>query len=328
MRIALRALMAAVAAFVFTAVNGAAPAKSQDRSLEDIVVRSAWYFGNLTRPNLRVGPPSFRVALRGEVIPSGCISRPMDTRVYGSHYCPATKTIVLEIAQLENIRRRYGSGGVAYVVAHEYAHFMQDYAGIMLPKPYQELHADCMAASLLLGGGGHAVRTLGINADDVRAMAVTAFASGGTTHGTSEQRLQAVAYGAVNTLISCDAFAGVKRSSEVTGRPEGDRVATRSGTPTIQSAPITNQPGFAYIGTAPSWDGTTTPVYISEMHFGQDGVIGMMIKTRMNAISTNLQTRKAFVDCRNGISWFHAFEYMKNEPDRGWAILVRQKYCN
>lgn len=328
MRKILRTLIAAVAPVMFTHVIGAVPANSQDRSLEDIVVRSAWYFTNLTRPNLRVSPPSFRVALRGEVIPSGCISRPMDSTVYGSHYCPATQTIVLEIAQLENIRRRYGSGGVAYVVAHEYAHFMQDYADILLPKPYQELHADCIAASLLLGGGGHAVRTLGINADDARAMAATAFASGGgTTHGTSEQRLQAVAHGASNTLLDCDAFAGVRRSPNVAAYPQSGQVATRSRTPTIQSAPITNQPGFSYIGTAPSWDGTTTPVYVSEMKVGQDGVLSMMIKTRMNAISSSLQTTRAFVDCRSGGSWFHASEYMKNKPDMGWASLVRQKYC-
>jgi len=323
-----KSIIGASAAIFFTAVSGDAPVKSQDRSLEEIVTRSAWYFTNLTRPNLQVDPPRFRVALRGEIIPDGCISRPLDSTVYGSHYCPATKTIVLEIAQVESIRRRHGSGGVAYVVAHEYAHFMQDYAGIVLPEPYQELHADCMAASLLLGNQGHAIRTLGINADDVRAMAETAFsAGGGATHGTSEQRLRAVAFGAKNTLLDCDAFAGVRRSPSVSANPQAGQVATGSRTPTIQSAPITNQPGFSYIGTAPSWDGTTTPVYVSELKADQDGVLSMMIKTRMNSISPSLQTQRAFVDCRRGGSWFHASDYMKSRPDMGWASLVRQKYC-
>lgn len=321
-------LIGLITTVALAALTGSNPAKSQDRSLEEIVTSSAWYFNKLTRPNLKVDPPRFRVAARGEKIPGGCISRALDSTVYGSHYCPATRTVVLEVAQLENIRRRYGSGGVAFVVAHEYAHFMQDYAGIRLPAPYQELHADCMAASLLLGGHGHAVKVLGINRDDVRAIARTAFAiGGGTTHGTSEQRLNAVAFGANNSLLDCDAFAGVRREPNVARGQASGQVATRSRTPTIQSAPITNQPGFAYIGTAPSWSGTTTPVYISQLQEERDGVLSMMIRTRMNSISPNLQTRKAFVDCRRGISWFHAFENMKIEPDQGWARLVRQKYC-
>jgi hypothetical protein len=198
------------------------PARARDASLAEIVSATSSYFSNLTRPNLKVSPPRFHIALQGEQIPGGCYSKPGDKTVYGSSYCPATNTIILEIVQLENIRRRYGAGGVAFIVAHEYAHFMQDYAGIRLKDPYHELHADCMGASLLLSGDGHAIRHLGIRKSDVVAMVQTAFAiGGGRVHGSSSQRLNAFMHGAQNSLIECDYYAGVRpRPSTVAIKPQ------------------------------------------------------------------------------------------------------------
>jgi hypothetical protein len=116
---------------------------------------------------------------------------------------------------MENIRRRYGSGGVAFVIAHEYAHYMQDAAGIELANPFQELHADCMAGSLLLSGDGHAIHHLNINQSDITAMVRTAFSvGGGDVHGTSEQRLSAFFYGATNSLLDCDSYAGLRQTGK------------------------------------------------------------------------------------------------------------------
>lgn len=190
------------------------PLHANEASLRTVIESSVWYLGNTLSHNLNVAPPAVHIAFRGEILPAGCVSRPSDYTVYGSHYCGKTRTIVLELAQLENIRIKYGDAGVAFAIAHEYAHFMQDYASVRVADPFFELHADCMAASILLGGNNHAIQRLGIDQNDILEMLRTAYAvGGGSVHGTSEQRVNAFLHGARNSLLDCDNYAGVRRDA-------------------------------------------------------------------------------------------------------------------
>lgn len=68
--------------------------------------------------------PRLLIALPGDRIPDGCISREGVREIWGSHYCPKTMTVVLEVYELETMRREFGDGAIAYAIAHEYAHYL------------------------------------------------------------------------------------------------------------------------------------------------------------------------------------------------------------
>lgn len=121
---------------------------SKELGLRDVgTLVSSYLNSSLKRAGYK--EPKLLLALPGDRIPSGCQSRRGSTEVYGSHYCPKTQTVVLEIYELETLRRKFGDGAVAYAIAHEYSHYIQDQLGINLADPYNELHADCMAGALL-----------------------------------------------------------------------------------------------------------------------------------------------------------------------------------
>ena len=48
----------------------------------------------------------------------------------GSHWCALTNTIVIDFDQAESFRTNFGDGSVVYIVAHEFAHWMQYQFGI------------------------------------------------------------------------------------------------------------------------------------------------------------------------------------------------------
>ncbi|MEM7566876.1 MAG: neutral zinc metallopeptidase [Pseudomonadota bacterium] len=82
----------------------------------------------------------------------------------GPHYCPADKTIYMDLTFFEKLRTRYGAPGdfaIAYVVAHEVGHHIENLLGILPQVQAQqrqlslvgsndlsvrvELMADCLA---------------------------------------------------------------------------------------------------------------------------------------------------------------------------------------
>jgi predicted metalloprotease len=89
--------------------------------------------------------------------------------------------------------RTYGDFAVAYIVAHEYGHQIQDELGLHAPTPAQELQADCFAGLW----ANHAMRENRLEEGDVRealnaALAVGDFAAGSPGHhGTPRQRAAA-----------------------------------------------------------------------------------------------------------------------------------------
>lgn len=173
------------------------PAKSQEMSLGEVLSTTVSYLQVTSFKDLKARPPIFKLAAEGQVSLSGCAKSQFDHIVTGSYYCSKDNTIILAYGQIENIRRRYGDAGVAFVVFHEYAHYLQALNGIALPPPYNELFADCIAGALLQASEKSG--TLKYDEKDALEILATAYSiGGGSEHGTSEQRMEAVTVGATD----------------------------------------------------------------------------------------------------------------------------------
>ena len=131
-------------------------------------------------------------------------------------YCPADDTIYVAQRLAARFYRSVGDFGVAYVVAHEYAHNVQNELGrLSAPgrtstKPF-ELQADCMA-----GLWGNSVYAEGrIDRSDVEEAIRTAYAVGDfdygspNHHGTPDERREAWITGFESgDPRDCSRFAG------------------------------------------------------------------------------------------------------------------------
>ena len=109
----------------------------------------------------------------------------------GSYYCRSTHTIILDQDQLNWFYNEFGPSSVAYVVAHEFAHAMQNRFDAYPDGVALELQADCFAGILINIGSDE----LGITRKDVLDMSYAAYGIGGTSHGTGAQRSYALMAG-------------------------------------------------------------------------------------------------------------------------------------
>ena len=82
----------------------------------------------------------------------GCKGSNEGFDVAGSYYCPPDHTIVLDPVQLKTFIKAFGNSSVAYVVAHEFAHALQNALEIRLQDPNHELQADCLAGYFIQKG--------------------------------------------------------------------------------------------------------------------------------------------------------------------------------
>ena len=133
----------------------------------------------------------------------GCISNyggRVATDVGGTSYCPRVNTIYIVQEQLEPLFRYFGPAAIAYVIAHEYAHYIQTSFGLEYVQPVSELQADCISGAILGQGGNE----LGITNQDIINMALAAYTIGSKSHGTGAQRAYAVYAGfGLSEEISC-----------------------------------------------------------------------------------------------------------------------------
>jgi uncharacterized protein len=176
--------------------------------LDDVLVSVDRYW---TRTLAAAGRPEPRVARvwvePGEILRTGCGVAADDSAAF---YCPTDDTIYVAVVLAARLWRgiagdfpgeRAGYGhavgdfGLAYVVAHEYAHNVQEELGLYTQTPRTgvepfELQADCMA-----GLWGNSVYREGkLEPGDVEEAMSTAAAAGDFDfgnlqhHGTPEQR--------------------------------------------------------------------------------------------------------------------------------------------
>ncbi|KGG14397.1 neutral zinc metallopeptidase [Prochlorococcus marinus] len=136
-------------------------------------------------------PPQVISISANRIVYGGCGSYLSGEEVGGSSYCGSTNTIFLVPSQLKGFEEEFGPSAVAYVVAHEFAHAVQNAYGIRLPVPNHELQADCLAGVFIKEGS----EELGITREDTIAMAKVAYSIGDDTHGTGEQRAYALTTG-------------------------------------------------------------------------------------------------------------------------------------
>ena len=121
----------------------------------------------------------------------GCVSASKGTvsrDVGGTSYCPSSNTIYIVQDQLMPLYKYFGPASTAYVLAHEYGHYVQNVFDLPYKKVVSELQADCLSGSIL----GQGYKQLGITPDDVVNMAMTAYSIGDPSHGTGAQRAYAV----------------------------------------------------------------------------------------------------------------------------------------
>jgi uncharacterized protein len=158
----------------------------------------------------------------GSSVVDGCSGQSTDETA--AFYCPADDTIYLSEAFAgavrdgdiqgwpsgDRVRSALGDMAVAYVIAHEEAHNIQQEIGaadLGLPTVNLELHADCFAGAW----AGDAARRGVVDTNDVSIAKVTAWLVGDYEvhnpghHGTPAERREAFVSG-FNDLSSCRTY--------------------------------------------------------------------------------------------------------------------------
>lgn len=151
-------------------------------------------------PNLEERPPQVLPLVAGSKVYGACGEYIEGSEVAGSSYCPATRTIYLVPEQLKYFEREFGASAIAYVIAHEFGHAIQQSYKVNIYGPSRELQADCLAGIFIKEGK----KELGITRNDVLAMGKAAYSIGSKSHGTGAQRAYALASGMGVTSSSCE----------------------------------------------------------------------------------------------------------------------------
>ena len=146
-------------------------------------------------------PPQVLSVPEGTTVYGGCGEYIVGDDVGGSSYCPPTHTIFLVPEELKLFDKTFGPSSVAYVIAHEFSHALQQALEIDLENPNHELQADCIAGALIADGS----EKLNITRENVLLMADAAYAIGSDTHGTGAQRAYSLLSGMGVVDSSCEA---------------------------------------------------------------------------------------------------------------------------
>jgi predicted metalloprotease len=191
--------------------RGAGDPAEIDAFLTGVLGRVDAYWSRTFRaaglPEPRVG---YRWARQGEAVRTGCGTPADDTSAF---YCPGDDTIYVGERLADGVfrgvlrgfpgvgaqGRAVGDFGVAYIVAHEYAHDLQAELGVFddrrrgaSARPF-ELQADCLAGAW----GASAYRAGEVQDEDVQEALSTALAVGDFEvgseqhHGTPQERRDA-----------------------------------------------------------------------------------------------------------------------------------------
>lgn len=157
----------------------------------------------------------------------GCVSNHggrIATDVGGTSYCPRVNTIYVVQDQLEPFYKYFGPAAIAYVIAHEYGHYLQHKFELEYEQPISELQADCLSGAIL----GQGAKELEITSRDIINMAQAAYSIGSKSHGTGAQRAYAVYAGfGQSGEISCSTEDMKKLASNKISDPVFKKLASQ-----------------------------------------------------------------------------------------------------
>ncbi|MEN9541474.1 MAG: hypothetical protein RLZZ459_1565 [Cyanobacteriota bacterium] len=181
---------------------GASAAPSLDSSVEAFGSYVLYHWQQ--DPKLKKhNPPQIITNVKSDTkVLGGCVATHngrISADVGGTSYCPRSNTIYVVQDQLAPLYKYFGSAAIAYVIAHEYGHYLQSVFGIGYQKIVSELQADCLSGAIL----GQGAKELNITSRDIINMAQAAYSIGSDSHGTGAQRAYAV-------------YAGFGQSAEMT----------------------------------------------------------------------------------------------------------------
>jgi uncharacterized protein len=130
-------------------------------------------------------------------VPTGADSKSNCGKIGGSMYCTSNNTIYIAKDQIQDAYK-YGDAAIAYIVAHEYSHAIQEKSGIDGSNNVtrHELQADCLAGFYM-----GIIPNVDFDEQDIREIAAQAYAIGDKEfnnaqhHGTPRERQAAVLKG-------------------------------------------------------------------------------------------------------------------------------------
>lgn len=152
------------------------------------------------------------------------------TDIGGTSYCARSNTIYVVQSQIDPLYEHFGQAAVAYVIAHEYGHYLQTVFAIPYREVISELQADCLSGAIL----GQGAKELDITAGDMINMARAAYAIGSTSHGSGAQRAYAVYAGfGLSPEITCSTKDMQKLAINQVKDPTFKKLSTKRSTESI-----------------------------------------------------------------------------------------------
>ena len=164
---------------------------SAKAEMENFVESSAEYFTQtwLETPGFeKITPPQIISLNPDSKILFGCRTGNNSKNIGGSAYCSLSNTIFLTNDQLKFFYEVNGKSGIAYLMAHEFAHAVQHAVLTELDNPAKELQADCIA-------GIFTSSMLNISRSEMLSLARLSLHLGSDNHGTGNQRAYALLTG-------------------------------------------------------------------------------------------------------------------------------------
>lgn len=213
--------------FVALSCSSAFSSESLDKSVEAFGSYVIYHWQK--DPKLKqFNPPQIITNVRSDTkVLGGCVSNHggrIATDVGGTSYCPRVNTIYVVQEQLEPFYRHFGPAAIAYVIAHEYGHYLQTVFDMEYVQPYSELQADCLSGAIL----GQGAKELEITSRDIINMAQAAYSIGSKSHGTGAQRAYAVYAGfGQSPEISCSTTDMKKLAAGQISDPVYKQLATQ-----------------------------------------------------------------------------------------------------
>ena len=259
--------------------------------------------------------PQILFGIGGTSTYGSCVDKSNSNVIPGSFYCAKTNTIILEVYQLEMLRRQYGDGAVVYALAHEYGHYIQRYYELKNNTTFNELQADCMAGVMLK----NSEKKIGLDQNDLREVVATAAAVGGGAHGTPEQRAGAVLQGWQSGDFKVCGIGQVKLNTpSQAGIAKSQPTKQSSAANKPSTLKIPHPGGRATLIGLYSLYGPIVPIYRDDNKGYQQG---NTIRVKVfNGYSKAWQSSLTYVDCGTG-----RFSFFPDLPSSKYSFMADAK---